>query len=68
MAANGVTGKLEADPWMTTGDAARALGYLSREGFIRKFTHVITCIRTAGGHYRWDRVEVMKLRDQSIIF
>lgn len=53
--------------WISTGEAARLLGYKSRDGFRIKFMGIIRAMRLPSGHYRWDRAQVLKLRDDSVV-
>ena len=52
--------------WISTGEAARMLGYKSRDGFRLKFLGMITTMRLPSGHYRWSLKEVKSLRDGSV--
>jgi len=53
--------------WISTGEAARLLGYKSRDGFRLKFLGIITAMRLPSGHLRWKLSEVEKLRDDGIV-
>lgn len=53
--------------WISTGSAARILGYKSRDGFRLKFKEHITHMILPSGHYRWLLAEITKLRDDSVV-
>lgn len=53
--------------WLSTGEAARLLGYKSKDGFRIKYLGIITAMRLPSGHYRWSKAEVLKLRDDSVV-
>lgn len=53
--------------WISTGEAARLLGYKSRDGFRLKFLGIIKAMRLPSGHYRWSKAEIIKLRDDSVV-
>ena len=53
--------------WISTGQAARLMGYRSRWGFLVKFKDSITHRVLPSGHYRWLRVDVERLVDQTVV-
>lgn len=53
----------EQREWISTGEAAKILGYRSVAGFRQKFFGVITLQRHDGGHIRWCAAEVWKLKE-----
>ena len=56
----------EQREWISTGEAARLLGYRSASGFRLKFTGIITHQRIGTGHFHWNAAEVLHLRGASI--
>ena len=57
----------QQEEWISTGTAAKILGYKSRDAFRMKLKGVIRTLVLPSGHLRWDKAEVLKLRDDSVI-
>ena len=51
----------EQREWISTGEAARILGYRSASGFRQKFLGVISHQRIGHGHFHWSASEVIHL-------